>query len=91
LVGFNIKKNGKESLLLNEIIITSPQASYIFFAQSQLAINNGYVNGLQYYLLNGNEIIANKNNYLIIFKCEYELCTNETINQTVYAISKDAI
>lgn len=91
LVGFNIKRAGQEELLLNEKVIYSPQASYMFFAQSQLASNNGYVNGMQYYVINSTEVVANKDNYLLIFRCEYSFCNNRTINQTIKAISKDSI
>lgn len=91
LMGFNVKRNGQEQVVLKEEVLSSPQASYLFFAQSQLATYDGYVNGMQYYVINNTEVIANKDNYVIIFKCEGVLCTGQTINETVSAVSKDAI
>ncbi len=91
LVGFRIRQSAQDQLLLREQVISSPQASYLFFAQSQIATYDGYINGMQYYLVNGTEVIANKDNYVIIFKCGGVLCSPKNINETILAVSNDNI
>ncbi len=91
LVGFRIRKDNQTTLLLREQVISSPQASYIFFAQSQIATYDGYVNGMQYYTVNNTEVIANKDNYVMLFKCVGVECTPKTLNATISAVSKDNI
>lgn len=90
-IKFNVIRNGKPQLFLIEEVLTSPQASYIFVSQSQLATNQGYINGMQYFIVGNSEVVANKDNYIAVFRCEYALCTNQTINETITAISKDTI
>jgi hypothetical protein len=90
-IKFNVIRNGKTQLFLIEEVLTSSQASYIFVSQSQLATNQGYINGMQYFIIGNTEVVANKDNYIAVFKCEYALCTNQTINEIVTAISKDTI
>jgi hypothetical protein len=90
-IKYVINKNGQNKLVFVEKVLSSTQASYLFVSQAQLATNEGFVNGMQYFTINNNEIIANKNNYVLILKCEGTLCTNQTINETASAISNDSI
>jgi hypothetical protein len=90
-IKFNVVRNSKPQLFLIEEVLTSPQASYVFVSQSPLASKQGYLNGMQYFIIGNTEVVANKDNYIAVFRCEYALCTNQTLNETITAISKDAI
>jgi hypothetical protein len=86
-IGFSVKEGQSDLLLVGEVI-SSPDASYLFSSQAPIATYSGNTDNLQYYLVNGTEVIANRGNYFMVFKCAGNLCSSRNINETISALSR---